>query len=100
MLDRTARRFNLKPKRLAADTAYGTGRFLGWLVGQGSRLTSRSATRASERMAPSRARLPLGQTAGVYICPNGKVAAYQRHRARRHALLAIAPPSSTAMSVR
>jgi hypothetical protein len=23
----------LKPKRLAADTAYGTGRFLGWLVG-------------------------------------------------------------------
>ena len=33
MLDRTERRFNLKPKRLAADTAYGTGRFLGWLVG-------------------------------------------------------------------
>jgi hypothetical protein len=33
MLDRTERRFALKPKRLAADTAYGTGRFLGWLVG-------------------------------------------------------------------
>ncbi len=33
MLDRTERRFSLKPKRLAADTAYGTGRFLGWLVG-------------------------------------------------------------------
>jgi len=33
MLDRTERRFGLKPKRLAADTAYGTGRFLGWLVG-------------------------------------------------------------------
>src|ERR1700756_1860800 len=32
MLDRTERRLNLKPKRLAADTAYGTGRFLGWLV--------------------------------------------------------------------
>ena len=31
MLDRTERRFGLKPKRLAADTAYGTGRFLGWL---------------------------------------------------------------------
>ena len=29
MLDRTERRFGLKPKRLAADTAYGTGRFLG-----------------------------------------------------------------------
>src|SRR3974390_350972 len=32
MLDRTERCFNMKPKRLAADTAYGTGRFLGWLV--------------------------------------------------------------------
>ena len=31
MLDRTERRFGLKPKWLAADTAYGTGRFLGWL---------------------------------------------------------------------
>jgi transposase len=37
MLDRTERRFLLKPKRLAADTAYGTGRFLGWLVGRGIR---------------------------------------------------------------
>jgi hypothetical protein len=35
MLDRTERRFSLKPKRLAANTAYGTGRFLGWLVGRG-----------------------------------------------------------------
>src|SRR3954465_14670526 len=34
MLDRTERRFDLKPRRLAADTAYGTGRFLGWLVGR------------------------------------------------------------------
>jgi hypothetical protein len=33
MLDRTERRFRLKPQRLVADTAYGTGRFLGWLVG-------------------------------------------------------------------
>ena len=31
MLDRTERRFGLKPKWLAADTDYGTGRFLGWL---------------------------------------------------------------------
>src|SRR6516165_11009314 len=35
MLERTERRLNLKPKRLAADTAYGTGRFLGWLVARG-----------------------------------------------------------------
>jgi len=33
MLERTERRLDLKPDRLAADTAYGTGKFLGWLVG-------------------------------------------------------------------
>ena len=32
MLDRTEQCFDLKPKRLVADTAYGTGKFLGWLV--------------------------------------------------------------------
>ncbi|MXQ14933.1 transposase, partial [Microvirga makkahensis] len=34
MLERTQVRIGLKPKKLAADTAYGTGRLLGWLVGQ------------------------------------------------------------------
>ncbi len=32
MIDRTEACFDLKPRRLAADTAYGTGKFLGWLV--------------------------------------------------------------------
>jgi transposase len=35
MIERTERRLDLKPERLAADTAYGTGKFLGWLVGAG-----------------------------------------------------------------
>jgi len=35
MLERTEERLDLKPDRLAADTAYGTGNFLGWLVGTG-----------------------------------------------------------------
>ena len=35
MIERTERRFDLKPDRLAADTAYGTGKFLGWLVSAG-----------------------------------------------------------------
>lgn len=34
MLERTRERFGIVPQRLAADTAYGTGKFLGWLVGQ------------------------------------------------------------------
>ena len=32
MIDRTARRFGLKPRRLAADTAYGTRKSLAWLI--------------------------------------------------------------------
>jgi hypothetical protein len=32
MLTRVARRFGLKPGRLAADTAYGAGRSLAWLI--------------------------------------------------------------------
>src|SRR5439155_1237944 len=32
MIKRTAARLGLKPARLAADTAYGTGKFLGWLA--------------------------------------------------------------------
>ena len=31
MIDRTEDRFELTPKRLAADTAYGSGGMLGWL---------------------------------------------------------------------
>jgi hypothetical protein len=34
MLDRTQARFGLKPRRLAADTASGAGKFLGWLADQ------------------------------------------------------------------
>jgi hypothetical protein len=33
MIERTEQTLGLKPDRLAADTAYGTGKFLGWLVG-------------------------------------------------------------------
>jgi len=32
MLERTAARFDLKPTRVVADVAYGTGEMLGWLV--------------------------------------------------------------------
>jgi transposase len=32
MVDRVEQRFNLKPKRLVGDTAYGTGAMLGWMV--------------------------------------------------------------------
>lgn len=74
MLDRTERRFALKPKRLAADTAYGTGRFLGWLVGH--RIAPHIPVRdASERDDGtfSRRDFRWHRRRGVYICPNNKV---------------------------
>jgi len=43
MIDRTEACFDLKPKRLAADTAYGTGKFLGWLVKE-KKITPRVCT--------------------------------------------------------
>ena len=39
MLIRTEHCFGLKPKRLAADTAYGTAKFLDWLTGRGKSLS-------------------------------------------------------------
>ena len=74
MLDRTKRRFDLKPKRLAADTAYGTGRFLGWLVG--CRIVPHIPVRdASQRDDGtfSRSDFRWDRRRGVYICPNDKV---------------------------
>ena len=74
MLDRTERCFNLKPRRLAADTAYGTGRFLGWLVGR--RIVPHIPVRdASERDDGtfSRRDFRWDKRRGVYICPNNKV---------------------------
>ena len=73
MLDRTERRLRLKPKRLAADTAYGTGRFLGWLVGR--RIAPHIPVRdASERDDGTFARSDFrwDRRRGVYVCPNNK----------------------------
>jgi Transposase DDE domain len=74
MLDRTEQHLGLKPKRLAADTAYGTGRFLGWLVGR--RIAPYIPVRdASERDdgTLSRSDFRWDRRRGLYICPNGKV---------------------------
>jgi transposase len=75
MIDRTARRFDLKPKRLIADTAYGTGKFLGWLVKE-KRITPHipvwdKSTREDGTF--SRADFKWDGRANVYICPNKKV---------------------------
>jgi hypothetical protein len=74
MLDRTERRFRLKPQRLVADTAYGTGRFLGWLVGH--RIAPHIPVRdASERDdgAFSRRDSRWDRRRRVYVGPSNKL---------------------------
>jgi hypothetical protein len=64
MVDRTERCFARKPKRLAPDTAYGTGKFLGWLVND-KRITPHiSVWEKREQMASSHARTSSG-TSGM-----------------------------------
>ena len=75
MIDRTEQCFDLKPKRLAADTAYGTGRFLGWLV-KDKKITPHIPVRdKSDRDDGtfSRSDFHWDKRRGHYICPAGKV---------------------------
>ena len=74
MIERTEARFDLKPKRLVADTAYGTGTFLGWLVKE-KRITPHIPVwEKSDRQDGifSRADFVWDKRHGHYICPNGK----------------------------
>jgi transposase len=75
MLDRTERRFDLKPKRLAADTAYGTGKFLGWLVKEKKITPHIPVWEMSDRQDGifSRSDFHWDSKRGVYRCPNGKL---------------------------
>jgi len=74
MIERTEGRMGLKPQRLAADTAYGTGKFLGWLVSAGiapqipvwDKSTREDGTFSRSDFTFDRAR-------NVYVCPAGKL---------------------------
>jgi hypothetical protein len=74
MIERTEQRMGLKPQRLAADTAYGTGKFLGWLVGAGIApqipVWDKSAR---EDGTFSRSNFTFDRERNIYICPAGKV---------------------------
>ena len=76
MIARVARRYDLSPKRLAGDTAYGTGRLLRWLtdreiaphipVWDKSRQTNGRFTRDDFSYDKER---------NVYLCPGGNLLA-------------------------
>jgi len=74
MIERTEQRIGLKPQRLAADTAYGTGKFLGWLVGIGiAQQIPVWDMSAREDGTFSRRDFTFDRERNIYICPAGKV---------------------------
>jgi len=75
MIDRTEACFDLKPKRLAADTAYGTGKFLGWLVKDKKITPHIPVWDKSEREDGtfSRSDFRWVKQKNVYICPAGRM---------------------------
>jgi hypothetical protein len=73
MVERTSATFDLKPEHMAGDTAYGTGKMLGWLkdrniephipVWDKSRRTNHTFSRADFTFHEDR---------NIYTCPGGK----------------------------
>jgi transposase len=73
MIDRTEETFGLKLKRLAADTAYGTGKLLAWLLGKGiaPHIPVWERYQRTDGMFP-RTDFTYDAERDVYICPNGR----------------------------
>jgi transposase len=73
MIKRTEERFGLKPERLAADTAYGTGKFLHWVIGTGitPHIPVWDMSKREEGIL-SRADFTFDRERNLYICPQGK----------------------------
>ena len=73
MIERTGKRFGLKPDRLAADSAYGTGKFLAWLIKQ--KITPHVTVRdlsARKDGTFSRSDFAYDPDQDIYTCPGGK----------------------------
>ena len=75
MLDRAHSTFDLKPRRLAADTAYGSGEVLAQLAARGIAphipVKDNSHTTTGGRF--TKADFAFDPARNVYVCPNGKL---------------------------
>jgi transposase len=74
MIDRTEERMGLKPAHLAADTAYGTGRFLAWVVARGvaPHIPVWDHSHRNDGTF-SRDQFKFDKERNVYVCPMGKL---------------------------
>lgn len=75
MLERTEQRFGLKPKWLAGDTAYGSGKNLNWLVNDKDIKPHIPVIDKSKREDGifSREDFTFDKERNVYVCPAGKL---------------------------
>src|SRR5262249_18342294 len=75
MIERTEARFDIKPERLAADTAYGSGANLNWLVYEKNIAPHIPVIDKSKREDGtfSREDFTFDKERKVYICPAGKI---------------------------
>jgi transposase len=74
MIERTAQRFDLKPDRLAADTAYGSAEMLNWLAEERKIAPHVPVIDKSARHDGTFAKADFRyeRDADVYVCPGGK----------------------------
>jgi len=83
MLERTKERLGLHPQRLAADTAYGSGLMIGWLMQRG--IEPHVPLLDRERQTKglfTRADFQFDDQANSFTCPGGKTAEEQRSGSR------------------
>ena len=73
MIERTSETFDLMPRRIAGDVAYGTGKLLGWLVGRGidPHVPVWDKSRRKDDTF-SRTDFTYDQNRDLYICPADK----------------------------
>ena len=74
MLERARDRFDLQPKRIAADVAYGTGEMLGWLVERNidPHIPVWERGEVGQEGKFSRNDFRFEKDNDLYVCPNGK----------------------------
>jgi transposase len=73
MIERVASRFDLRPKRLAADTAYGSGGNLAWLMQRGIEPHIPVLDRAAQTNGVfTRNDFTFDRDRNVFVCPGGK----------------------------
>jgi Transposase DDE domain len=91
MLDRSETTFGLKPERLTADTAYGTGKLLAWLLDKGitPQIPVWDKSQRDDGTFP-RSDFTFERERNLYICPAGKLLTTTGSVGNDHALRYLA----------